>query len=946
MRAPPGVYQILETVNKLDKTNESFGNDLVKFLKSTGLISFDKFQKLKATIDHSFGQVKYSFDMFVEKNKYYISPEYRKLFDNLGLDFLGKHELQVETVNKYYKSDIYRNFLTNFLLEIKPDDAFFVNCINCENKDQSSWLVQLEAFKVESLAQVLKQLHPVKMTARDFCQKYLELYPEEQRTFEEVEATHPHLPTLAQQIYLALFKGGRMSDALFGSSKVFLKTQAFLEIEGMLKEARKMFEKWKGYLKIKIANYRAYVKRKRFIRMIRILKAFGRYCLHSLILKLHDRPKFDELRRRVRRAQHIYRFRSGTGKLIKAMAYLKKFKRRMVTFIIRFRFLKKRRIMVYLQRRIIGFLAKMKLKRVLFIKQIIRKIRERALQIASHKIVHNCLKSVASLVYRRYFFERHKDKFDALRDYLYRQVAEKRTIRVQSTWRGYRARKKYNSLQKAVVYVQKNMLRFMWRKNYLIMKRGIVMIQRLFRKKRSITGSQVYQEMLYQSRIRHTIIDGVSSTLKKLMESLKHRLLETAKIGSNRLKTGQKIDRQNYFSYIIDIEINDSVDQETARNFLAYFTQLDKRLTRDSEELLDLSLCDSHIWSITNRFNSYCWGKCDFIPAISSKANKEAFNFDRSSTLQASYPTIGMANTNGGIMPNTARQTTNFNHTFQEQNNNKQAIDEDEVVSSIQLRKLEFHGSWPQFILSGSDFTAFYYRNANEIKYFGDFEIYGSREIIKKRNANVTTKFNEDFIVKQLSSTHNTFGLVSEQGEALLWPFYNFAKQITSRIRVHLDERIEEVACGQNFAALRTRSGKVFTVSDGNAHGELGIGNFERSKQMHMVAFFTDRKDPVVQLAAGNDHLLVLTLGNNIYAWGSNFKGQLGSKFGINYCLPRYVRLPEKDRVGSKILKISAGKHSSHAILKNNKVFWWGTNGTIKNQKYPIEYQSPFFEVL
>ena len=139
VRAPPGLYQILETVNKLDKTNESFGSDLVKFLKATGLITFDKFQKLKAVVEHSFGHVKYNFDGFVEKNKYYINPDYKKLFGELGLYFLAKHELVLESVNKFYKSDIYRNFLTMTLFELKQNDTYFINVLNCLEKDTAVW---------------------------------------------------------------------------------------------------------------------------------------------------------------------------------------------------------------------------------------------------------------------------------------------------------------------------------------------------------------------------------------------------------------------------------------------------------------------------------------------------------------------------------------------------------------------------------------------------------------------------------------------------------------------------------------------------------------------------------------------------------------------------------------------------------------------------------------
>jgi len=38
-----------------------------------------------------------------------------------------------------------------------------------------------------------------------------------------------------------------------------------------------------------------------------------------------------------------------------------------------------------------------------------------------------------------------------------------------------------------------------------------------------------------------------------------------------------------------------------------------------------------------------------------------------------------------------------------------------------------------------------------------------------------------------------------------------------------------------------------------------------------------------------------------------------------------------------KINMLSAGMKSTTVLLENGKIFWWGTNSTIKNEIYPVE---------
>ena len=107
-------------------------------MKGTGLISFDKLRKNKIKIKHTFGELQYNFDNFAEKNKYYISPEFKQLFQIKGFDYLDRHDYKVESVNRFYKSDIYRNVLVTFLNKTPLSDTYFLNCFNYSNTDSKN----------------------------------------------------------------------------------------------------------------------------------------------------------------------------------------------------------------------------------------------------------------------------------------------------------------------------------------------------------------------------------------------------------------------------------------------------------------------------------------------------------------------------------------------------------------------------------------------------------------------------------------------------------------------------------------------------------------------------------------------------------------------------------------------------------------------------------------
>lgn len=408
----------------------------------------------------------------------------------------------------------------------------------------------------------------------------------------------------------------------------------------------------------------------------------------------------------------------------------------------------------------------------------------------------------------------------------------------------------------------------------------MIQVQRLWRKKRWVINNDRYKKFLNESKVKNFIKDNSTMLLEKLI-AIEKANYDKRLEAMPKLKVAQKHPRPYNFSYIVDIDISEDMDDIGHVSALKFFEELYKVFSENNEHLLDIKPNNTHIWAVSTKFNGYCWGNCKFIPE-SRKANE--------------------------------------------------------------INMVEFCGSKPNFIESGDDYTTFQYSTGNEIKFMGSFDIHGSGGSISKTNDVVTTKFNEDFNIKQIALNSKTVILLSEKGEILCWPFFNPDKNSLTRLRISVPEKIVEVAAGVDFAVMRAHNGSVFCISNSNDCGELGSGDFDNDRKISRVKYFNEMNEHVSQIAVGFKHVLALTIKNNLYGWGSNFKGQLGRKHRLIYPYPRLISIKHVAKNRTPIQRITAGKYCSFAVLKDQKIYFWGTDGTFNHIKAPIEY-TPRFNV-
>ena len=93
----------------------------------------------------------------------------------------------------------------------------------------------------------------------------------------------------------------------------------------------------------------------------------------------------------------------------------------------------------------------------------------------------------------------------------------------------------------------------------------------------------------------------------------------------------------------------------------------------------------------------------------------------------------------------------------------------------------------------------------------------------------------------------------------------------------------------------------------------------------------------IVAVAAGENHSLALKSDGTVWAWGDNFRGQLGNGTNIASDIPVQVRMIDG------VIAISAGLGHSLALMSNGTVWAWGSNdfgelgnGTKANSIIPV----------
>jgi alpha-tubulin suppressor-like RCC1 family protein len=144
------------------------------------------------------------------------------------------------------------------------------------------------------------------------------------------------------------------------------------------------------------------------------------------------------------------------------------------------------------------------------------------------------------------------------------------------------------------------------------------------------------------------------------------------------------------------------------------------------------------------------------------------------------------------------------------------------------------------------------------------------------------------------------------------------AARVLSPTPVRLPEGATDIQGGTDFSVALTTSGQIFAWG-GNRWGQIGDGTTQ-----HRFAW-TQVKLPgsprIAAISVGDDHVLALSKGGQVFGWGRNDVGQVGSgPLADRRTKPAAVSMPGK----GKITRLAAGSSCSFAMTSTGVVYAWG----------------------
>ncbi|XP_018308499.1 RCC1 and BTB domain-containing protein 1 [Mycetomoellerius zeteki] len=154
------------------------------------------------------------------------------------------------------------------------------------------------------------------------------------------------------------------------------------------------------------------------------------------------------------------------------------------------------------------------------------------------------------------------------------------------------------------------------------------------------------------------------------------------------------------------------------------------------------------------------------------------------------------------------------------------------------------------------------------------------------------------------------------------WPIFNsLESQFLSQIHMVL-----VYGTLGNEALIVTKDKMVYGLGN-NVNGCLGIGDEDATLDPKKVEDLCGKDIKTFAYGIG-PHVLALTKEGEIYSWGCNDRGQLGTEKSAQVITPILVQIPvPEDSLSMKrIIDIACGINYSVALTEDGKIYTWGDN--------------------
>lgn len=135
-------------------------------------------------------------------------------------------------------------------------------------------------------------------------------------------------------------------------------------------------------------------------------------------------------------------------------------------------------------------------------------------------------------------------------------------------------------------------------------------------------------------------------------------------------------------------------------------------------------------------------------------------------------------------------------------------------------------------------------------------------------------------------------------------------------------ERVTILDCKKPEVCLMCATGKSCFVVKNTPAGPSMYRVFTENKVGDIQLLQLGFQEAVLQLAAGNDHLLIMTVSGKVYSMGTGSRGELG--LGTLECEQQPARVDSLSPV--RVTQVACGGWHSAALTADGDVYVWGWN--------------------
>lgn len=191
---------------------------------------------------------------------------------------------------------------------------------------------------------------------------------------------------------------------------------------------------------------------------------------------------------------------------------------------------------------------------------------------------------------------------------------------------------------------------------------------------------------------------------------------------------------------------------------------------------------------------------------------------------------------------------------------------------------------------------------------------------------------------RQVKASGNKSYAVTTDGKLYHWPVKKSNGNLLSYpVELPLlKTQVAYMSCGNSFVILQTTHGLLYSFGD-NRKGQLGLGHTNAVQDPTILGALRDSGEKICNVECGFKHVVAKSTLGRVFTWGWGERGQLGHGSLLNELTPRLLR--SRYFTSDKVIQVTAGFQCSLMMTENRKIYWCGSNSTIRNFNEPVEFQ-------